>query len=626
MADKPERISELNGKSTIADNDLMVVVDTDAIETKKITGKDIKSALQSHQQNTDTGLGGLSAKSSPGDGDKVIIRDSSDSDRLKTSTWVQIKAFLKSYWDTLYAAINHTHAQLHDRRHGIGSTSDHSSSITPGKLFKANNDGLPVEATNSDSEVADTVGKKHDRLHSIISSSDHSDVAIGSPVDGDVIYWDEASNKWKTKQIEGGVHGNELHNPDFEEQGVAASLLSSHLANDVHSQGQPAISHGNEKHTAAYITGIEVPTYEADPSVDSSLKGVSKEEVQDHAPQEHGNEAHNPDFEPSGAVSAHAAETSAHSATANATANRIVLRDVSGTAKFAAPANSGEPLVKDTAITDTEHGARGSGLHTDSHNRSHTLDSTSDHSIGGLTSGKLVKSDGTKLVPATNTDTEVSNAVSKAHDRSHALDSTSDHMIGGLTSGRLVRSDGSKLVNATNTDTEVSNAVTKAHDRQHPVTSTSDHTVTGLTASQLLRVNSGGTAIESSGKTAADIASRVMTITFIIDGGGSAITTGQKGHLEIPFACTITGWTLLADQSGSIVIDVWKDTYANFPPTPADTITGSEKPTLSSAQKNQDLALTTWTTAVSAGDILAFNVDSASTVTRVTLSIRVNKT
>ena len=120
--------------------------------------------------------------------------------------------------------------------------------------------------------------------------------------------------------------------------------------------------------------------------------------------------------------------------------------------------------------------------------------------------------------------------------------------------------------------------------------------------------------------------SNVITITYIIDGGGSVITTGEKGHLEIPFACTLTSWTLLADQSGSIVIDVWNDTYANFPPTVADTIAGSEKPTLSAAQKNQDLALGTWTTAVSAGDILAFNVDSASTVERITLSIRATKT
>ena len=117
-----------------------------------------------------------------------------------------------------------------------------------------------------------------------------------------------------------------------------------------------------------------------------------------------------------------------------------------------------------------------------------------------------------------------------------------------------------------------------------------------------------------------------VSLTFIIDGGGSAITTGQKGHLEIPFACTLTGWTILADQSGSIVVDVWKDTYANFPPTVADTIAGSEKPTLASVQKNQDLALGTWTTAVAAGDILAFNVDSITTVTRVLISLRATKT
>jgi hypothetical protein len=110
-----------------------------------------------------------------------------------------------------------------------------------------------------------------------------------------------------------------------------------------------------------------------------------------------------------------------------------------------------------------------------------------------------------------------------------------------------------------------------------------------------------------------------------IDGGGSAITTGVKGYVEIPYSGTITGWTILADQSGSCVIDVWKDTYANYPPTLADTISGTEKPTLSSAIKNQDLTLTTWTTSVTAGDIIAFNVDSASTVTRVHLYIDITK-
>ena len=109
---------------------------------------------------------------------------------------------------------------------------------------------------------------------------------------------------------------------------------------------------------------------------------------------------------------------------------------------------------------------------------------------------------------------------------------------------------------------------------------------------------------------------------FIIDGGGAAITAGIKGDLVVPFACSIIDATLLADQTGSIVIDIWKDTYANFPPTVADTITASAKPTLSGASKSHDATLTGWTTSISAGDVLRFNVDSASTVTRVTVALK----
>ena len=57
----------------------------------------------------------------------------------------------------------------------------------------------------------------------------------------------------------------------------------------------------------------------------------------------------------------------------------------------------------------------------------------------------------------------------------------------------------------------------------------------------------------------------IATLTFVIDGGGAAIATGIKGDLEIPFACTINQVTLLADQSGSIVVDIWKDTLRQLP-------------------------------------------------------------
>lgn len=114
-------------------------------------------------------------------------------------------------------------------------------------------------------------------------------------------------------------------------------------------------------------------------------------------------------------------------------------------------------------------------------------------------------------------------------------------------------------------------------------------------------------------------------LSFVIDGGGSAITSGAKGMIEVPFAGTITRWTVVADVSGSIEIDIWKDFVSSSPPTSGDTITGSDRPRLTSASWNVSTALTGWTTAVSTGDILRFNVVSASTVTNVLLALRITR-
>lgn len=118
-------------------------------------------------------------------------------------------------------------------------------------------------------------------------------------------------------------------------------------------------------------------------------------------------------------------------------------------------------------------------------------------------------------------------------------------------------------------------------------------------------------------------ASTVRSVGITIDGGGSAITTGLKGYIEVPYNGTIKGWTALADVSGSAVVDVWKAAYANYPPTVSNTIAGSEKPTVSAAIKGQDLALSTWSVTVTAGDIIAFSVDSASTITKLSISLQV---
>jgi hypothetical protein len=111
-----------------------------------------------------------------------------------------------------------------------------------------------------------------------------------------------------------------------------------------------------------------------------------------------------------------------------------------------------------------------------------------------------------------------------------------------------------------------------------------------------------------------------------IDGAGSAITTGIKGDLRVPYDCTISNVEVVLDQIGSIVIDVWNDSYANYPAIDGDSITASAPPTVSSATKSRDSTLTGWTLALSAGDYLRFNVDSITTATRATLTLEVTKT
>ena len=192
--------------------------------------------------------------------------------------------------------------------------------------------------------------------------------------------------------------------------------------------------------------------------------------------------------------------------------------------------------------------------------------------------------------------------------------------INTLSSNAQTQIDGKQPLDATLT-------ALAAYNTNGLLTQTAADTFTGRTitgtANHITVTNGNGV----SGAPTLDLDTRILTqtLTFVIDGGGSAITTGIKGDIEVPFACTINQVTLLADQSGSIVIDIWKDTYANYPPTVADTITASAKPTISAATKSQDSTLTGWTTSITAGDILRFNVDSAATITRVTVSLRVTK-
>ena len=118
--------------------------------------------------------------------------------------------------------------------------------------------------------------------------------------------------------------------------------------------------------------------------------------------------------------------------------------------------------------------------------------------------------------------------------------------------------------------------------------------------------------------------SPVHVIAFVVDGGGSAIVAGTSYVGQLPGSCSITGWSLAADQSGSISIDL--DAHANatqatapaVPNTTTDKISASAPLVLSSAQSAANTTLSGWTTSRTIWDSFLVNVTSATTVTKVT--------
>lgn len=148
-------------------------------------------------------------------------------------------------------------------------------------------------------------------------------------------------------------------------------------------------------------------------------------------------------------------------------------------------------------------------------------------------------------------------------------------------------------------------------------------------ANDMLAASGSGAFVK---KTRAEIMTMLgidkMTINFGIDGGAAAITTGVKAPgINIPVACTITSVEAVSEDatSGSIVVDIWKDTYANSPPTDADTITASAPVTISSSTKSQDTTLTGWTKSLAAGDRLVFNVDSCTSIKRCSITLKADR-
>jgi len=105
----------------------------------------------------------------------------------------------------------------------------------------------------------------------------------------------------------------------------------------------------------------------------------------------------------------------------------------------------------------------------------------------------------------------------------------------------------------------------------------------------------------------------------------TTLETGVVASVVIPYDCVIQEIILLGDTTGSVSIDIWKDTYANYPPTIDDTILPETHPAISEDIKYKDNTLEGWNTTISAGDILTFYIESVADITKLTIYLKLEK-
>lgn len=118
----------------------------------------------------------------------------------------------------------------------------------------------------------------------------------------------------------------------------------------------------------------------------------------------------------------------------------------------------------------------------------------------------------------------------------------------------------------------------------------------------------------------------IYTIGIDIAGQGNVLVAEElEGVSIVPFTGTIIGWYLYETSTTPIAttteIDVWKDSYANFPPTIADTIWGT-KPKLTAQTKNTASGLSI---AVTQYDTLKYKLVSNDLGKNIKLGLIIQK-
>ena len=116
------------------------------------------------------------------------------------------------------------------------------------------------------------------------------------------------------------------------------------------------------------------------------------------------------------------------------------------------------------------------------------------------------------------------------------------------------------------------------------------------------------------------------SLIFTISNGTSALTTANKAWVCMPYNAKIISWDVSILPAGAVQLDVMTDIASGFPPIAGDTNTGTFKPHIDATNTvSSDATLAGWDTNLLQNEYVMVSVDSATTATQVTLSLRLKK-
>jgi len=127
-------------------------------------------------------------------------------------------------------------------------------------------------------------------------------------------------------------------------------------------------------------------------------------------------------------------------------------------------------------------------------------------------------------------------------------------------------------------------------------------------------------ATATAGGGGGSLSGSTSTISWIMDGGGNIILTGDKSVIQVPFSCYVTQATVIGNNTGSALIYV---STASVSTWPSRTLISGSTINLSNAQTLQ-ISTGSWSnTVLNAGSLILASLQTVSTFTFLSLSLSV---